>query len=88
MKLDENIIVREIAGEYILIPTGSSALKMTGIFAITEVGAEIWKKLSEGKEEDTIIAELLEDYDVTEEQLRTDYAEFLSRLEENGLLER
>ncbi len=88
MKLDKNIIVREIAGEYILIPTGSSALKMTGIFAITEVGAEIWKKLSEGKEEDTIIAELLEDYDVTEEQLRTDYAEFLSRLEENGLLER
>ena len=88
MKLDKNIIVREIAGEFILIPTGSSALKMTGIFAVTEVGAEIWKKLTEGKEEEKIIAELLEDYEVTEEELRADYAEFLTKLEDNGLLER
>jgi len=87
MKIEKNIIVREIAGEYILIPTGDAALKMVGIFAVTEVGADIWKKLTEGKDENTIIAELLEDYEVEEDVLRKDYAEFIGRLVESGLAE-
>ncbi|MBQ7298375.1 MAG: PqqD family protein [Clostridia bacterium] len=87
MKLEKNIIVREIAGEYILIPTGEAALKMTGIFAVTEVGAEIWKRLSQGKDEDTVIAELLAEYEVGEATLRQDYAEFIGRLVDSGLAE-
>lgn len=87
MKIEKNIIVREIAGEYILIPTGDAALKMVGIFAVTEVGADIWKKLTEGKDENTIIAELLEDYEVEEDVLRKDYVEFIGRLVESGLAE-
>lgn len=87
MKLEKNIIVREIAGEYILIPTGEAALKMTGIFAVTEVGAEIWKRLSQGKDEDTVIAELLAEYEVDEATLRQDYAEFFGRLVDSGLAE-
>ncbi len=87
MKLEKNIIVREIAGEYILIPTGEAALKMTGIFAVTEVGAEIWKRLSQGKDEDTVIAELLAEYEVDEATLRQDYAEFIGRLVDSGLAE-
>ena len=87
MKLEKNIIVREIAGEYILIPTGEAALKMTGIFAVTEVGAEIWKRLSLGKDEDTVIAELLAEYEVDEATLRQDYAEFIGRLVDSGLAE-
>ena len=87
MKLEKNIIVREIAGEYILIPTGEAALKMTGIFAVTEVGAEIWKRLSQGKDEDTVIAELLAEYEVDEATLRQDYDEFIGRLVDSGLAE-
>lgn len=87
MKLEKNIIVREIAGEYILIPTGEAALKMTGIFAVTEVGAEIWKRLSQGKDEDAVIAELLAEYEVDEATLRQDYAEFIGRLVDSGLAE-
>lgn len=86
MKVDNNIIVREIAGEYILIPTGETALRMTGIFAMTEVGAEIWKRLCDGKDEDTIVGELLAEYEVDEETLRSDYHEFFDRLVESGLV--
>ncbi|MBR4000252.1 MAG: PqqD family protein [Clostridia bacterium] len=86
MKIDNNIIVREIAGEYILIPTGETALRMTGIFAMTEVGAEIWKRLCDGKDEDTIVGELLAEYEVDEETLRSDYHEFFDRLVESGLV--
>lgn len=86
MKIDKNIIVREIAGEYILIPTGESALRMSGIFAVTEVGAEIWKRLCEGKDEDTVVRELLTEYEVDEETLREDCREFIGRLVESGLV--
>lgn len=87
MKIEKNIIVREIAGEFVLIPTGEAALKMVGIFAVNEVGAEIWKKLTEDKDENTIIAELMEEYDVEEDVLRKDYAGFIDRLIENDLVE-
>ena len=36
MKIEKNVILREIAGEYILIPTGSMALKFQGVFAVSE----------------------------------------------------
>lgn len=85
MKIEKNIIIREVAGEYILIPVGEMALKSNGIFAVTEVGASIWNLLAEGKEEDEIIAALLAEYDVAEEVLRADYVAFVNKLREAGL---
>ncbi len=85
MKIEKNIIVREVAGEYILIPVGAAALKSNGIFAVTEVGADIWKGLADGKTEDEIVASLLSDYDVEESVLRADYAAFIEKLCAAGL---
>ncbi len=86
MKIEKNIIVREIAGEFILIPVGEAALKSNGIFAVTEVGTAIWAGLSAEKTEDEIIASLLEEYDVEESVLRADYAEFTAKIRELGLI--
>ena len=87
MKIKENVIHRSIAGEHILIPTGETAIKYNGIFAMTEIGAEIWERLAQGMEEDAIVAEILEEYDVEEPTLRQDYAEFVAKLTELGLVE-
>ena len=86
MTVEKNVILREIAGEYILIPTGSMALKFTGVFAISESGVAIWKFLNEGKSEEEIISLLLEEYEVEKEGLTADVKEFLQSLREKGLL--
>ncbi len=86
MRTEKNVILREIAGEYILIPTGSMALKYTGVFAISSLGVSVWKLLEEGKSEEEIISSLLEDYEVDRETLERDVREFLESLREKELL--
>lgn len=86
MKINKDVIHREIAGEHILVPTGELALSRSGVFVITELGAEIWEMLQEEKEYETIFAELLEAYEVEEDILRKDMDEFFEQLREVGLL--
>ena len=86
MPISKDVIHREIAGEHILIPTGELVLRRSGVFVMTELGAEIWEMLQEGKDYDTIIKELLEDYNVTEDVLKKDVEEFLQMLRKNELL--
>ena len=87
MQISKDVIHREIAGEHILVPVGEFALHRSGVFVVTELGAEIWEMLRDGKEYRAIIAELLEAYEVTEDVLTKDVDEFLQMLRENGLAE-
>lgn len=87
MKISHDVIHREIAGEHILVPIGELALRRSGVFVITALGAEIWEMLKDGKEYNAIISELLESYEVTEEILTKDVDEFLQMLRENELVE-
>ncbi|MBR4961097.1 MAG: PqqD family protein [Clostridia bacterium] len=86
MKINKEVIHREIAGEHILVPIGETALHHSGVFAISEVGAEIWEMLCGGKDIPEITAALLEMYDVEADVLAKDIDEFLNMLRENGLL--
>ena len=86
MKINQNIIHREIAGEHILLPIGEFALQYSGVFAITEVGADIWEMLQNGKNIQEITTALMEIYDVKKEVLEKDIDEFLQMLRENDLI--
>ncbi|MBP3368028.1 MAG: PqqD family protein [Clostridia bacterium] len=86
MKVEKNVILREIAGEYILIPTGSMALKFTGVFTVNELGVAVWNLLVQGKKEDEIVTSLLQEYDVEKETLAADVRDFLRSLREKELL--
>ncbi len=87
MKILKELILREIAGEAVLVPVGKSVLEYNGLFALNEVGADIWKGIAAGKDEETIVAELLESYDAPEADIRRDAAQFFSELRTMGILE-
>ena len=38
MKISENYIMREIAGEYIVVPTGRAAMDFKGLISLNDVG--------------------------------------------------
>ena len=86
MQISKDVIHREIAGEHILIPSGELALRCNGLYAITELGAEIWEYLKEGKTLSEIKTVLLETYDVEEAVLTADMEEFLQMLRKNTLI--
>lgn len=55
-------------------------------FSLNPVGAKIWALIKERKSTDDIVASLVKDFDVPEEQIRSDVAEFATLLKQNGLL--
>lgn len=79
MKIDKNFVLREIAGEYIIIPTGRTALEFNGLITVNEVGMELWKMLQEDVTFDDLLNGILEEYDVDENAAREDIQEFFGQ---------
>ena len=86
MKLNPELIHRNIIGEDIFIPIGQTALEKNGVFVMSPVGARIWELLSQGKDTNQIIPQLLEEYEVEPNVLMADVDEFLAELSRLGLL--
>ncbi len=86
MKVKLEFVLREIAGDILLVPAGKTALDLNGMLTLNEVGAEIWRMLPEVENEEEIVARLVQDYDADPAQVRADVAEFLERLRDLGIV--
>lgn len=86
MNCKHEFVLREVAGDYLLIPTGKTALDLNGMLTLNEVGAAIWKMLPEAESEAAVAQRLAQEYDAPAEQIRADVAEFFGRLRELDIL--
>lgn len=86
MKIEKDFVLREIAGDYIIIPTGKTVLEFNGMITVNEVGASIWKMLQNEVTLEDLVQGLLREYDVEETVAREDIREFLNTLTERGIL--
>ena len=80
------MVLREIAGEYLLIPTGETALKIHGMVTLSESGLLLWKKLQAECTEEALVEALLAEYEVERETAQADVQAFLEQLDKAGLL--
>ncbi len=80
-KLKGDVVVREIAGEMMLIPTGASAKNLNGMVALTQSGALIIEHLKNGCDLDELVDALCERYEVSREQAEADTLHFLKKME-------
>lgn len=87
MKVSKDFILREIAGEYILVPTGASAAKINGLITMNELGCFIFKTLTESQTMETLVDAIVAEYDVDRNTAQADAQEFLTQLDEIGGLE-
>lgn len=87
MKLNGEFVLREIAGETILVPVGRTALAFNGIITLNQTGIEIWKGLQEEKTHEEILQVLLEQFDVDADTAAGDLDAFLETLREQDLIE-
>ena len=80
MKVIDGLMLREVAGNWVVIPTGSQVVEMGGILSLSESGAFLWKLLQADNTEEDLVKAFLEEYEVDDETARKDVAEFLSEL--------
>ena len=80
MKTNSEYILREIAGEIVLIPTGSASQKLNGMIRLTETAAFIWKQVDTARDLSEIIRRIQEEFEVDEETAGRDVRGFLYEL--------
>lgn len=88
MRVEKEFVLREIAGDYIIIPTGSTVLEFNGLITVNEVGVTLWKMLQKEVTMEQLVSGILEEYDVEEAVAREDILEFLNTLEKGGILKK
>ena len=54
MEVKKQLVLREIAGDYALIPVGDTVIKNNGLFSLSETGARIWALLPQAEAESCI----------------------------------
>lgn len=87
MHVSKDYLLREIAGETILIPCGAAAQHFNGLVTLNELGTFIWKTLAEDMTADALIARITDAYDVDAATARADADAFLGELRGIGALE-
>ncbi|MBR5245927.1 MAG: PqqD family protein [Clostridia bacterium] len=87
MKIKKEMILREIAGENILVPGANAVLELNGLFVVTETGAFIWKNLTLVESEEELVEKMLDEYEIGKETAEKDIAEFLNKLRDFGIID-
>lgn len=87
MRVDKEFVLREIAGDYVIIPTGKTVLSFNGLISVNEVGAFLWEQLQEDVTADDLLAAVLKEYDVDEITAKEDIQDFLDVLVKSNVLE-
>lgn len=87
MRITKEFVLREIAGDYIIIPTGKTVFDFNGLITLNEVGVSLWKMLQNEVTFDDLLQGVLDEYDVEPAVAREDIQEFLDQLVNRGIME-
>ena len=88
MKIKEGFILREIAGNNIIVPVGATTKQFSGMININSTGAFLFKLMQQtdiSKEE--LTAKLTEEYDVSAEIANRDVDAFMKKIADAGICE-
>lgn len=77
MRTNDNFILRDIAGEYVLIPINEAAQDFNGVLHLTETASFIWKMVDECYDIDEIADKVVDEYETKKETAIKDVYGFL-----------
>lgn len=87
MKLREGIVTNSIDGESFAIATGKATRDFNGLVKNNPSAAFVFELLKEDQTVDSIVAAMLEKYDIDESTVRADINELLELLKSKNLIE-
>lgn len=87
MKAIKDMMIREIAGEVILVPVGQSSMSIHGIISLSESGALLWRQLQNECSQDDLVNAILKEYDIDEVTAKEDVKVFVDKMKALGIVE-
>lgn len=87
MKVRDGFLLRNIAGNYVVVPIGKENIDFNGMLTLNGTGAFLFEKLQKGIEEEALVKELMDEFDVSEGTAKEDVKLFIQKVEKEGLFE-
>ena len=85
MKIKDGFILRSVAGQTVVLPTGDE-LDLNMMITLNETGTFLWEHLQQETDETALVSALLSEYDVDEATAAKAVAGFVAKLSDNGFL--
>ena len=85
MKLKDGFILREVAGQTVVLPTGGD-LNLNMMITLNETAKFIWVKLQNEIDEAGLVAALIAEYQVDEETAASCITDFVAELKKYDFL--
>jgi hypothetical protein len=73
-------VERDVAGECILVPIRRRLSESNSIYVLNDTGAALWRRIDGANTVETIMADFVEEFDVSLDQLKKDFATLLDDL--------
>ena len=86
MKLKNGFILREVAGEIVVVPSGDT-LDLNMMITLNETAAFLWKKLENDISKEELANDLFAEYEISQEEAMSNVEKFIENLNEHGFLE-
>ena len=85
MKLKSGLVLRQVAGENVVLSVGGE-VELKGMITLNETACVLWKCLEQGAELSDLTAALLAEYDVDEQTASAHAAAFVEKMKELEIL--
>lgn len=85
MKIKDGFLLRHVAGQTVVLPTGRE-LDLNMMITLNETGAFLWERLQSETDEAKLVSALLAEYAVDEATASRCVAAFVKKLNDNGFL--
>lgn len=89
MKLKDDLVLRKVADQYVIVPVGKRVQEVTSIVYISSSAAYLWDFMKDNEfEVDDLVKMVMEHYDgVNEEVARKDVESYIKLLADNYILD-
>lgn len=87
MNIKEGFILRNVAGNNVVVPIGQATVDFNGMISLNDTGAFIFGKMIEGISREELIKTVMEEYGVEEELAAKDVDNFIQKVEGEDLFE-
>jgi len=85
-RISEDYILREIAGEYAIVPVGAAAQLTNAILSPNETAVFLWRLFEKGTSPEAALQACLAEYEVSETEARAAVAGFVKDAYQCGTL--
>lgn len=86
MKIKNGFVLRKIASDYVVVPTGQEIVDFRAVITLNETAAFMWNKLLDGISKEDLVKAVAAEYGEDEKTVEKDADEFLSVLREKKII--